>query len=154
MQRSGLGVFLAAVSMTGCVIAPMSPEALSSASAEQVHEVTFTVPVTVNAAYRNTLGKARECWQQTSGVILTQSFFVEGDPFDAELGFARVSVRTGSVVITSVTLKPDGPTSTTGVGRNVKVMGGLAHHVGYLDLPNLAAWAEGRLVTCNDKLLF
>lgn len=146
-------ILLAAIVLGGCAsISPRSADELANASADAVDEYRYQVPLPVGMAYRNTLEKARECWQQTAGWPFPSTWFVDADAFDPAIGYARISVRIKQVVGTTVTLSPVSPDSTLIVGRGIKMSGG--HIASHRDLPHLEAWALRRPVDCKDKLIF
>lgn len=137
----------------GCAsIEPYSAQELASATPEHVDEFRYEVPLSVQASYRNTLGKARECWQQSTGILATTTFFVEADPFDAAVGHARIAVRVGRLVPTVVTLTPLAENRTLIVARRMK-MRGAVHFASHKDLPHLEGWALGKPEPCRDRLL-
>ena len=144
----------AAIGLVGCAaIAPRSAQELASAPPEVVNEYRHQVDQPVALTYRNLLNKARECWQQSTGIILSTTFFVEADPYDPSLGYARISVRVKDLVPTVVTIRPEGDTRSLVIGRSMKMAGG-AYQPSHRDLPNLHDWATGKPVECRDRMLF
>jgi hypothetical protein len=146
-----------AVILTGCLsIHPRAPLELAAADTDQVIEHNFRVPIPVTTAYRNTLVRALECLQHSGrGFFFSVTYRVESEPFDAEVGFARISVRllSADVITTVITLKPIGTNETEIIGRNLNPRFALGF-IGEQDLPNLAKWALGQPIACTTKILF
>lgn len=142
-----------AIMVSGCAaISPKSSQELSDAPPEAVVERRFYEAVPVRLAYRNALEKARECWQQTGGFPFVAAWFVDADPYDPDVGYARIAVRVSGLVVTVVNLRPTSTESTDIVARAIKMSGG--HHLSHRDLPYLGDWAAARPAKCQDRVLF
>lgn len=145
-------VVAAALAQAGCAtIVPRSAQQLASAELQHVDEFRYQVPLPLAVTYRNTLAKARECWQQSTGIILSSTFFVEADAFDKDLGYARIAVRIDNLVPTVVTISPIDDGNTLVVARRMKMTG--VHYASHKDLPHLRDWALGKPEPCRDRML-
>lgn len=147
-------VAVLASALTACAaIHPTKSRDMVDAPAAAVIEVRHIVPVPVDIAYRRIVSKGRECWQQSTGLILTMTTLLETDPYDKDVGYALVAVRTGKLVPTIVQLRPAADGQTAIVGRSLK-MPGTMYHLGEKDLPALDKWALGQAVDCKTAFIF
>lgn len=138
-------IILFAALLAGCASPAPSPESLNAMDAEKSASITEIIELPVQAAYRNFLFRARQCWQVMPRVV-------ESDPFDSDLGFARVSVRvTGGILMdsfitTTVDFSPINESSTKLVGKSL--LNPIAKMPGHSDFPNFKLWAEGKDAAC------
>lgn len=139
--------------LAGCTTLDLSRSAkVLAAPPDTVVEARFLVPLPVATAYRNTVDKARECWQQSTGLLFTQTSSLELDPFDPVVGEARIAVRMERLVQAVVTFKPSGPAATDVLAR-VPKLGGTAHFFTQADVPFIGAWAAGTPAQCQFRFI-
>lgn len=141
--------------LQGCATnRPMTGAQLMSTQDESYSRHTFTVPVPVKTAYRNALAKARECWQTSTSIIpglMSMAFVLETDPFDPDVGYARIAVVIpGQVALAAATFKPQG--NGTAIEARAKVSP-IGTHLGETDVPLMDKWATGEPVECQLKFL-
>lgn len=143
----------AAALLAGCTSLDLSrSDNLLTAPPDKVLEHRSTAPVPIGVAWRNTLSKARECWQQSSGIVFTASSSIEADPFDPAVGEARIAVRMERVVQAVVVLRPAGADATDVLAR-VPDLAGTAKFFTEFDLPYIGDWAAGKPVACQYRFV-
>jgi hypothetical protein len=126
--------------LAGCGSAARTPQALQNLPDSKVWQISEVVPVPVEVTYRNLLANARACWRNPT--------VVEEDPFDAKLGYARISVRlVGDLLVESsvtgmVTLYPEGPGATRLEARSLPLLN-------RLNFQDLAGRASGQKRDCE-----
>jgi uncharacterized lipoprotein YmbA len=148
-----LTLVAAAALLAGCTSLDLArSDNLLTAPPDKVIEHRSTQPVPVAVAWRNTLTKARECWQQSSGIVFTASSSIEADPFDPAVGEARIAVRMERVVQAVVVLRPAGADATDVLAR-VPDLAGTAKFFTEYDLPNIGDWAAGKPVACGYRFI-
>ncbi len=148
-------LFLAAAALlAGCSTLDMNrSDNLLTAQPEQVLEHRSTAPVPMGTAWRNTVTKARECWQQSTGILITVASTLELDAFDPAVGEARIAVRMERIIQAVVVLRPAGPDATEVLAR-VPDLSGTAKFFTEFDLPYIGQWAAGKPVDCQFRFLF
>lgn len=156
-MRPTIAIALFVFLLQGCVTTlPKTSDGLAATEREDVSRHRFEVPVPVATAYRNTLRKARECWQQATSAVpllVTTTFIVEADPYDAGVGFARIAMRQGGrMVMAVVTLAPAGDAATRIEAR--AFVSPIGTSLGEADVPLMDKWALGQPVECQTKFLF
>lgn len=135
----------------GCTTLDLrSAQNVLDAPLEKVVERRATVALPITKSYRNFLTKARECWQQSTGILSTESSTLEIDPFDDSVGYARVTVRMSGMVHAIVTMSPVDETTTLLVARQARLAGSASMWT-EKDWPFVGQWAAGIHVACRFR---
>lgn len=129
-----------ALVLAGCTTSAHTPRELMSVPSDKVHEYIVVVDIPLAIAYQNVLEKTRLCWR---GMFAGEA---DGDPFDATLGYARVSFSVPGGMLPTYTfagydLFPITGSRTRIVGRHSTVTGKWAEI-------NLKGWADGTEAKC------